>query len=264
MRIAIGNNKGGSGKTAVTVNVADALARRGARVLVCDLDPQANASRRLGWTWDRTNPRPTLVEAIHAGTEGAAADAFTPIGWTTSHADRITLAPARFDLENRVSEAGLPGAVGRLDRALDGADDDYDVTFIDCPPSLGHLTQLALVAADVAVVTVEPERDGLEGAVRFRDFIHTNRKLIGNPDLELVGAIPCRVRAGLNSHEHHMAQLPELFGNILWGPGIPERTLIKDAADEALPLTELGSRASEVIAIYDDLAERLIKETTSS
>lgn len=79
--------------------------------------------------------------------------------------------PARFDLENRVSEAAVLGAHTRLARALTGADDDFAVTLIDLPPSLGHLTQLGLAAADLAVCTVEPEYDAVEGALRFRDFI---------------------------------------------------------------------------------------------
>ncbi|MBB0247015.1 AAA family ATPase [Streptomyces alkaliphilus] len=259
-RVAIGNNKGGSGKSATTVNLADALAARGHRVLVVDLDPQANASRRLGWAWDPNNPTPTLVEAVQAGTEGVAAQVITSIGWDLPHASRIALAPSRFDLENRVSEAGVVGALGRLDRALDGVTDAYDYTLIDCPPSLGHLTQLALAAADVALATVEPERDGLEGAVRFRDFIDANKQHLANPELRLVGAIPCRVRAGLKSHDHHMDQIPRLFPDAVWEPAVPERTVIKDAADEGLPLAAMGSRATEVIALYAKLADRLTTE----
>ncbi|MEU3495352.1 AAA family ATPase [Kitasatospora cineracea] len=258
-RVAIGNNKGGSGKTAVTVNIAHALARAGKRVLVVDMDPQANASRRLGWAYDPTDPKPTLVEAIQAGTEGIAAHAISTIGWQTEYAERIHLLPSRFDLENRVSEAAVLGAVSRLDRALDGADDKYDITLIDCPPSLGHLTQLALAAANVALCTVEPERDGVDGAVRFRDFIELNRLELKNPDLRLIGAIPCRVRSGINAHEHHMNQLPALFPGLVW-ESIPERAIIKDASDEALPLEALGSRTNEIISVYAELANRLLQE----
>ncbi|MFB7675292.1 ParA family protein [Kitasatospora purpeofusca] len=259
-RVAIGNNKGGSGKSAATVNLADALARAGKRVLVVDMDPQANASRRLGWEYNPADPKPTLVEAVQAGTTGIAAQAIVPIGWRTAYADRIELLPSRFDLENRVSEAAVLGAVSRLDRALEGADDKYDITLIDCPPSLGHLTQLALAAANVAICTVEPERDGVDGAVRFRDFIELNRGELKNPDLRLIGAIPCRVRTGLNAHDHHMANLPLLFPGQVWEPLIPERTVIKDASDEALPLEALGSRAKEIISVYADLAARLLQE----
>ena len=157
MRIAVGNNKGGVGKTTVTVNLAAALAEAGRRVLVVDVDPQANAGRRLGVVHDPAAPRPTISEAIQANAAGCAADVLVPCGWTGEEYRRIDVAPARFDLENRVSEAATLGAVLRLKTALDGVDDDHDVVLIDCPPSLGHLTQLALAAADAAVCVAEPE-----------------------------------------------------------------------------------------------------------
>ncbi|WP_344044212.1 ParA family protein, partial [Saccharothrix xinjiangensis] len=104
IRVALGNNKGGSGKTAGTVNLAAALAERGLRVLVVDLDPQANASRRLGRRFDPTNPSTTVSEAIQNAGQGVAADALVPCGWPDPYASRIDVIPARYDLENRISE----------------------------------------------------------------------------------------------------------------------------------------------------------------
>src|SRR5512141_1944773 len=193
-RVAIGNNKGGTGKTAATVNLAAALAEKGRRVLVVDLDPQANASRRLGAAFDPANPCPTVSEAIQVGVEGVAADAVAPCGWSGVYGELIEVIPARFDLENRVSEAAVLGAVGRLRRALADVDDDHDVTLLDCPPSLGHLTQLGLAAADWALCTVEPEYDGVEGAVRFRDFVTTQAAELRNPELRMAGLLVRRVR----------------------------------------------------------------------
>src|SRR3954447_18619904 len=146
-RVPIGNHKGGSGKTCTTVNTAAALAEAGKRVLVIDLDPQANASRRLGRAFDLNEPVATTAEVIKSGEDGIAADAIIPCGWPEPYADLIHLIPARFDLENRVSEAGIVGAVNRLRRAMRAGDEAYDVTLLDLPPSLGHLTQLGLAAA---------------------------------------------------------------------------------------------------------------------
>ncbi|POX65521.1 cobyrinic acid a,c-diamide synthase, partial [Microbacterium sp. Ru50] len=140
--------------------------------------------------------------------------------------------------------------------------DDYDFTLFDCQPSLGHLTQVALAAARWAVAVVEPEYDGVEGAVRFRDFIadEINRTEMGNPDLTFAGAIPSLVDGRLAGHAHHLKSLPGIFGADKVWELIPARSVVKDAADEALPLAELGSRATEMREVYKTAAQRMIKE----
>jgi chromosome partitioning protein len=265
-RVAIGNHKGGSGKTAATTGFAAALAEQGKRVLVVDLDPQANATRRLGAAYDPDHPVPTTAEVIKDASDGIAAQAIRPCGWDAPYADRIDVIPARYDLENRISEAGLVGAVLRLRRALAGADDDYDLTVLDCPPSLGHLTQLALAASHYAVCTVEPEYDSVEGAMRYRDFIGSanNREGLGNPDLRLIGYVVCRVRTGVSAHTYQLDGIPETFGqDMVWDPYVPERAAQKDAADGELPLRLVAGAASrEHAALWAKLTTRLLAEVT--
>lgn len=260
-RVAIGNNKGGVGKTSVTVNLAAALAEAGRRVLVVDMDPQANASRRLGVPFEPENS--TVSEAIETGLRqrGIAAGVITGIGWPEPYASRIDLVPSRFDLENRVSEAGVLGAVTRLRTALDGADDGYDLTLIDCPPSLGHLTQLSLAAATHAVTTVEPEYDAVEGALRYRDFVEANAATLGVPQLRLVGVLVNKTRPRLGVHAFHVEGLDELFGaELVWSPPIPDRAVIKQATDDSIPLRQLGTvPATGMAEVYRELADRLWK-----
>src|SRR5699024_7619601 len=112
-RVAIGNHKGGSGKTQTVTGLAAALAEQGRRVLVVDMDPQANASRRLDAAFSRDDPTPTTAEVVHDGSSGIAAQAIRPCGWDEPYDSRIDVIPARFDLDNRLSEAGLIGAVLR-------------------------------------------------------------------------------------------------------------------------------------------------------
>jgi cellulose biosynthesis protein BcsQ len=263
-RVVIGNHKGGSGKTAFAVNVAAALAGAGRRVLVVDLDPQANASRRLGWRYDPENPVPTVSEAIKADASGVGADAIYRSGWPGDVGDGVDLMPSRFDLENRISEAGVIGAVARLRKALNGVDDEYDVTLLDCPPSLGPLTQMALAAGDVAVCTVEPEYDSVEGAIRYRDFVTGRRGDLGNPGLELAGVVVSRVRQAIGAHAYQLDGLPDLFGDMVWTPHIPEQAQIKDAADAAVPLRQLATgRAAAMADLYDQLADRLTAALTA-
>lgn len=262
LRIALGNNKGGVGKSTLTVQLAAALAESGKRVLIVDLDPQANASRRVGHVYDPAAPVAGVTEAVAPGqAAGCAAGALAVTEWPAPYADLVDLLPARFDLENRISEAATLGAVGRLRNALDGVDDDHDVTLIDCPPSLGHLTQMGLATADVAVCVVEPEYDAVDGAVRFRDFVATAGPALGNAELRMAGVIVNRARPNLGAHAYQLDGLPDLFGGLVWEPHIPERTAVKDAADAAVPLRMVGtSAATEVAALVAELAARIVKE----
>jgi cellulose biosynthesis protein BcsQ len=261
-RVVIGNHKGGSGKSAAAVNLAAALAESGQRVLVVDLDPQANASRRLAAAFDPATPSLTAAEVVKDGGDGVAAQAVRPIGWDAPYGELIDVIPARYDLENRIAEAGTVGAVLRLRRALAGVDDEHDVTLMDCPPSLGHLTQLALAAAHVAVATVEPEYDSVEGALRYRDFIGAehNREALGNTGITLVGYIVSRVRSGVGAHTYQLDGLADTLGaNLLWKPQIPEWSVVKDAADAAVPLRSLGTaRAREMAGRFAELASHVM------
>lgn len=265
-RIAVGNHKGGSGKTQTVTGLAAALAEQGRRVLVVDMDPQSNASRRLAASFDRADPTPTTAEVVHDGSAGIAAQAVRPCGWPDPYAGLLDVLPARFDLDNRLSEAGIVGAVLRLSIALEGVDDEHDVTLIDCQPSLSHLTQLALAAAHYALAVVDPEYDGVDGALRYREFVTdpTTRRGLGNPDLSWLGAIVNRFDRRVGAHTFQVEGLADTFGaDLVWSPHVPERAAAKDAADAALPLRLVGSpRGAELADIYSTLATRLVKETT--
>ncbi|MFJ3366457.1 ParA family protein [Streptomyces anthocyanicus] len=258
-RVALVNNKGGVGKTTTTVRLAEALAKTGKRVLVVDMDPQGNASRRLGWAYNPDDAKATISEAIQADQPGAVASVVQPIGWDVEYASRIILAPARLELENRMSEAGVVGAWRRLAKGLEGADDHVDYTLIDCPPSLFHLTQLALAAADSVVIVTEPEYDSAEAAGRVRDFIAQRAVELANPDLELAGVIVNGMQ-NLGSHADQLAYIRETFGGLVWDPVVRHRSLIVDADGDEVPLSEVrGDKASEVRATYELLAQTMVK-----
>jgi cellulose biosynthesis protein BcsQ len=260
-RVTIANHKGGAGKTTAAVNLAAALAELDRRFLVVDMDPQANASRRLARPFDRAAPAPTTSEVVQSGARGVAADAIAACGWPPPYAERVDVVPARFDLDNRVSEAGTVGAVGRLRRTLDGADDDYDVTLIDCPPTLGHLTQLGFAASDHVLIVVEPEYDSVEGALRVRDFVTGYRDDLGRPRLAVVGYVVNRARANVGEHQFQLDGLAERLAGPVWMPHIPEWTASKDGASAALPLRICGaSRGPAMAGLWRQLGERLLTE----
>lgn len=264
----VSNNKGGVGKTAVVTQLAFGLARAGQRVLVVDLDPQANASRRLGWSFDHVNPVPTISEAIKANENGVGEDAVVTCAGT--HMDgsplSIDLLPSRPDLENRISEAGAVGAQRRLVRALSGwTDDRYDFILIDTPPSLGHLTQLGLAAADGVLIVTEPEFDSIEGAVRVRDFIEAHAIDLANPSLYLAGIIVSRLRSQIGEHKFQIDGLEEIAPGKVLQPIIPERSVYKDASGAAASITDYRTAAGRAMTeVYDQLTatiQNLAKES---
>jgi chromosome partitioning protein len=157
MRLSVANHKGGAGKSTVTGFLAEALAARGCRILCIDLDPQANLSRRLGYGAEALAGLVTLSEVIKADEFGCAAQAITACRWPLPLAEAIDLIPSRFDVENRIAEAGQPGAHLRLARGLAGVTDHYDLVLLDCPPSLGHLAQLGFAGSDEVLVPVLPD-----------------------------------------------------------------------------------------------------------
>ncbi|MFF8697340.1 ParA family protein [Streptomyces sp. NPDC015144] len=255
-RIAIGNNKGGAKKSTHTVRLAEALAKAGKVVGVAEMDPQGNASRRLGYKDDPS--KLTVSEAIAANAEGVAAQVWHPIGWQTEYADRITLLPARHTLEDRALEAGQRGAYRRFAKALHGADDHLDYLLIDCQPSFGHLTQMALAAAHYAVASTECEHDCIGGAVKYRDFVADAGIDLANPDLEFLGIIVGEYDQRVPDQRDQVAGVREIFGDAVWGV-IPQRAVIAYADGQALPLDQVP-RSGPSRAAFELLAERLMKE----
>jgi cellulose biosynthesis protein BcsQ len=261
MRVAVANNKGGAGKTTAVAFLAEALAARGRRVLAVDLDPQANLSRRLGYGEAELATMVTAAEVVAANQKGCAADAIVGCRWTpptrAGPAEPIDLLPARYDLEARVAEAGQLGSHERLDVALVGVAEDYDVVLLDCPPSLGHLTQLGLAAADTAVLVLRPEYDHLQGAIRVRDFIATYRRHLGRPRLDVAGVIINERDRRRGLHTWHTDSVTDTFGPLVWSPPVPSRAVLAEAVDAAQPLRARGAPARALIETFSALADQL-------
>jgi cellulose biosynthesis protein BcsQ len=259
-RVAFSNNKGGAMKTTWCKEIAATLARRGRDVLVIDMDPQANLTRRMGVADDPEHPRPTVSEAIKANQSGCIADAIVPCGWDDETAARIDVVPSRIDLEMRVSEAALLGSVLRLRTALGDVTDEYDWVLIDCAPSMGHLTHLALAASDAVLIPVVPEFDHVVGGQRMAEFIADYRTMLHSPDLEAIGVLVGGLRSNTALHSFHVEGLGAVFGDIVWSPHVPHRTGIAEAQDKAMPVHAYDSGLSREIAwIYEEIADRLEK-----
>lgn len=270
-RRAVINNKGGVGKTALVVELAAALARRGRTVLAVDLDPQANLTRRLAAVGDAD-----LADALRAPARGAAGQARTCCGWSAAEGESIDVLPSSFGLEDRVLEAGIPGAARRLRKALYEITDEYDYTLIDCPPSMGHLTQMAIAALDgpddAVLLPVVPEHDAIAGAIRAVGLIDQwAEDLIGpGQQLDIAGAIVNGVRSRVSLHSVRLEDLPhqlirgadeELAEPIkidVWEPHIPLAARLAELHDAGRPSSaDRGLVREGIVDRFDALAQRL-------
>ncbi|MBE9924868.1 MULTISPECIES: ParA family protein [Cellulosimicrobium] len=279
--ILFANNKGGVQKTGCTVQTAAGLARQGLNVLVVDMDPQANATRRLGIEWDPANPIPSVSEAIAANAEGAGEGAVVECGWknaageTTAEAKHIDVIPARFDLINREAEAGTVGAFRRLRKALTGWTEDYDVVLIDSRPDLGHLVQMSMSAADVVVIPSDTGYDSVEAAIRVSDFVTQHAVDLANPELRVGGVLVTRRRQTAEG-DFQIEGLRERFGDLVWDlrtvkiipgdveveltpPYVPEWTRFAEADAAGVSLTAWNDeRGRTTVRIFDEVAQRII------
>jgi chromosome partitioning protein len=236
--IAVANQKGGVGKTTVTLGLADAAARRGLRVLVVDLDPQANATSGLG-VGDALR---TIDDALATDRTGSLGEVITTSAWPNGSGPSPAVAPSTPALAAREPQLATDpvGAQDRLRHALDGVAGRYDLVLVDCPPSLGLLTVNGLVAADRVLVVTEPAAwasDGVEQMLRTVDRVRELRR----PDLTVAAIVVNRL-ARTRDAGYWSEQLQEQFGDLAAGP-IRMRAAVAEAAAQSLPLAELGHRA---------------------
>jgi chromosome partitioning protein len=180
-RIAVINQKGGVGKTTTAVNLAAALARRGERVCVLDLDPQAHATTHFGVEPD--GDRASIYDVLVRGR--ALADVRRDVG--------ENLALITSDINLAAAEVELAGVVGReviLREALAQDTESFDYLLMDCAPSLGVLTINALAAADEVFIPLQPHFFALHGLSKLLETTALVSRRI-NPGLRVTGVVVC-------------------------------------------------------------------------
>lgn len=248
--IAVANQKGGVGKTSTTINLADALARNGHRVLVIDADPQANATSILDVELDvesRTLHDVLTAMATSQAGAGALAAAIHPAGpaWTG-----IDVIPAQRELASREADTA-PGREFHLRTAMDGAIEEYNVVLIDCPPSLGVLTLSALTAATSVLIVTEPRASSVDGVRELAVTIDTVRRYY-NSSLTTAGILINRWRNDRLDRAVWRKELHDTYGSGIIDHPLPEREIVAIAATNCVPVPR--REASAYVAAIEAVA----------
>jgi chromosome partitioning protein len=243
--IAVVNQKGGVGKTTTAVNLTAALTDIGKRVLLCDFDPQANATSGLG-----LNKRKISASVYDVVVNDVPARDAVVKG---KYGDVL---PATADLAGAAVELiGLPDATFRLKNALQTLRDDYDLIFIDCPPSLEMLTLNGLAAADGILVPVQCEYYALEGLTDLMTTLRMVKKRI-NPSLEIFGVALTMFDGRTNFSTQVAQEVRRHFPGKVYGTVIPRNVRLAEAPSHGLPVT-VYDRLSRGAMAYRGMAEEI-------
>jgi len=243
--VAVANQKGGVGKSTTTINLGASLAFRGDRVLVVDLDPQANATSGLGIEHGAVTA--TIYDAL-IKEDVPFDDVIEP----TSVRD-LFLVPSGIDLAGAEIElVAMMSRELRLATALKSVEGEYDVVLIDCPPSLGLLTVNALAAAHEVLIPIQCEYYALEGVTQLMRNIQLVQKGL-NPQLAVEGVVLTMFDGRTTLSADVVRQVREHFGEIAYRTVIPRTVRLSEAPSYGEPIEAYDPMSRGAIA-YRELA----------
>ncbi|HGY56845.1 MAG TPA: ParA family protein [Caldithrix abyssi] len=248
--IAITNQKGGVGKTTTAINLSSCIAVAERRVLLVDIDPQANATSGLGVVPDEQEQ--SVYEVLLNGAKIEEAITQTNVPFLSLVSSHIRLVGAEVELVD------MPKREHQLKKHLQKIKDQYDYIFVDCPPSLGLLTLNALTAADSVLIPIQCEYYALEGLSQLLNTIHLVQKNLNN-DLNIEGVLLTMYDNRLNLCNQVAAEVREYFKEKVYKTVINRNVRLGEAPSFGKPIIMydavcIGSQN------YISLAEEVIGE----
>jgi chromosome partitioning protein len=253
--IAIANQKGGVGKTTTAVNLGAALAESGKRILIVDLDPQANATSSFGL---QAVEQTSLYEPLVG--DASIIERIFP-----TERDGLFIVPSDLDLAGaEVEIARMPNHLTRLAETLKPlhADQTFDFVFLDCPPSLGILMSNALAAADELLTPIQCEYFALEGLVKIVRLIEQVLDSGANDRLKLGGIVMTMFDARTNLSQQVVADVRKHFGERVYETVIPRSVRLSEAPSFGKSILEYASSGPAAQA-YRALAREFMKRHRS-
>ena len=244
LSISVVNQKGGVGKTTTSANLGAALAQKGKRVLLVDIDPQSNLTTHLGLG---------AKEAAEGELENYSGPEFSIYDVLKGHkklsevilnrSDRLDIIPSSLYLS--AADLELGGVIGReliLRRALAEVQDKYDVIIVDCPPALGLLSLNALAAVEKVIVPVQSEYLALHGVRQLLDTIDKVREIY-NPDLVVGGVLIC-----LHDNRKRLARavadtIRSYFGELVYTTVIRDNVALAEAPSNGQTIFEYSAKS---------------------
>jgi len=251
MIIAFANQKGGVGKTTSAINVASSLGVLGKKVLLCDLDPQANATSGVGI--NKKNVSVSVYDVIIS--RCALKEAILKTNY-----ENLWILPSDINLagaEIEFVEDDMSERYFRFKNTVTPAEEDYDYIIIDCPPSLGLLTLNALCGSDYVIVPMQCEYFALEGLSRLTNTLRQIRKSF-NPKIVIGGILITMYDGRLNLSVQILDQLKKFFPNEILKTLVPRTIRLGEAPSHGMPIYYYD-RASKANDCYMELAKEIDK-----